>query len=643
MQSLFNSHGFNDKYYYGGVLGANCSDQGTVFRVWAPLANAVYISLYKKSFGRTDEDIIRRPMNQAGNGVYTVSFSGNLHGWYYTYSVRNNGGTEIETIDPYARSSGINGKRGMVVDASSPLVTPEGWLDDKPVKLQSYTDAVIYETHVRDFSVNLGTEYSGKFLSFTVDGLKTAAGSSKGLAHLKELGITHVHLLPVAETASVDQFSLREDDYNSYNWGYDPYNYNVPSGVYTTDPYDGNLKILELRKLVMALHSAGIGVVFDVVYNHTYSLDCPLAATVPGYFHRLDSTGRPTNGSGCGNEIASERPMCRKFILDSIEWWLNGFHADGFRFDLMGLTDIDTMTEVEKRVHALRPDAILYGEGWVGGPSSLTPRMQSSKWNACRIAASNGAAGGVAVFSDIARDGIKGPVFSYKEGGYVNGRAYENMLKVKFASMGGVSPNFATDWVAPSASHSITYVSAHDNLALYDKLGLTCKDEKEKLKKNVLAAAIVLTSRGVPFFQAGEEMLRSKKKKDGTPDDNSYRSPDEVNGINWNLKDGKNGKTAFNEYKKLIALRKRHPVMRLSNAGEIEKATNFIIVRYDVVAYTLEGRGEKLLVIYNPLNELDFTLPPGEWVREYGPNEGETASGEIKVPEISCLVFSLKQ
>ena len=639
MHFEFDSHSFAEKYNYSGKLGATCSGNETTFRLWAPTAEKVFLNIYKEPSKRSDEDIIRQPMSLLGNGVFFASFKRNYHGWYYTYSVRHSFGIEVETIDPYALSSGLNGKKGMIVDLKSASINPCGWDNDCPVRLKQYTDAVIYETHVRDFSAKLNLKEKKKFLAFTIDGLKTAAGSSAGLAHLKELGITHVHLLPVAEPASVDQGSLDKEDYNSYNWGYDPYNYNVPSGVYASNPADGNLKILELRKLVMALHSAGIGVIFDVVYNHTYSLDCALAHTVPGYYHRRDADGRLSDGSGCGNELASERPMCRRYIIDSLVWWAEGFHADGFRFDLMALTDIDTMSEIEKKLHGINPSIIIYGEGWTGGRSALSARQLSDKWNICRLTPSSGAAGPVAVFTDIVRDGIKGPVFDAKEGGYVNGRAYENMLKVKFASMGGVSPNFGTNWVASSASCSINYVSAHDNLSLFDKLTLTCSNQTERVKRNILAAAILFTSRGIPFFQAGEEFLRTKKKASGMPDENSYKSPDSINGIDWTLKDTKDGKEVFEEYKKLIALRKSHPLLRISDAVEIERATRFFIYRYDVIAYMLSGAEEELFIVYNPLNSLEIDLPKGRWKMIYGKETGKMFSGKCDVPEISCLVF----
>ena len=631
---IYDKAEFNEKYYYDGRLGAFVENGKTVFKFWSPFALGVRLNLYEK--GNGGDNILGKPMERGANGVWTAEVLANLDGVYYTYTVSHNGFEDAELVDPYAYSCGINGKRGMVTDLSAG-VTPDGWAGERAEyksrhTLKSYTDAVIWEAHVRDFLGKSSAKHKNTFLAFTETGLKNASGESIGLDYLTDLGVTHVHFLPVAEYATVDQTRLNDEEYNPFNWGYDPMNYNSPMGAYSTNPYDGKSRVLELRQAVQALHSRGIGVVFDVVYNHTYDFKAPLSKAVPNYYYRSDYRGNPTNGSGCGNETASERAMCRKFIIDSLMHWAKTYHADGFRFDLMGLHDVDTMQEIERTLHAYDPSMIIYGEGWVGGATALDGALQCNKWNSARVKPSEGASGGVAVFSDVMRDSVKGAVFDAYEGGYVNGRAYENVNKVKFSSMGGTSPNFDTWWVTPSASQVINYVSAHDNLALWDKLAMTCCYDSvaERARINRMAAAIVMTSRGVPFFQAGEEMLRSKPLPGGGFEENSYNSPDEINNIEWDLlKKGSEQKQTRDYYKGLIEFRKAHPALRLSDASEIEDSTEFLPdMRYDVIAYTLDACGESLFVVYNPLGDVTVPLPDGKWsLRVSEKQAGNTCQG----------------
>ena len=643
---------FNERYFYDGELGASVECGKTVFRLWAPFALSVRLNLYLAGDGAED-NLLGKSMTRAERGVWSAEIKGDLHGVYYTYTVSYNGRPDVETADPYAFSCGINGRRGMVVDLAARSVTPDGWdLEHVTYKnkyaLGKYTDAVIWETHVRDFSGKTDSAYRNKFLAFTESGLLNGSGRQIGLDYIADLGVTHVHLLPVAEYATVDQYKLDDQTYNAFNWGYDPLNYNAPMGAYSTDPHDGKTRVRELREAVAALHARGIGVVLDVVYNHTYNFDAPIARTVPYYYYRFDYRGNPTNGSGCGNETASERPMCRKFIVDSLLAWQRHYHTDGFRFDLMGLHDIETMRAVERAVHAADPRAIIYGEGWVGGATSLASERQCNKWNAGLLRPCEGAAGAVAVFSDVMRDSVKGPVFHAHEGGYVNGRAYENVNLVKFSSMGGTSPNFNTNWVAPSANQVINYVSAHDNNTLWDKLCLTGAHNSfaERVRMSRMCAAIVLTSRGVPFFQAGEELLRSKPKDGGGYEENSYNSPDSLNNIDWDeLKSGSPQEGVRDYYKGLIAFRKAHPALRLCDTDEIENATRFIDVRYDVIAYTLTACCETLLVVYNPLEDVEMTLPDGDWsLRISGETAGDAElgiySGKVRIPykSVHCYV-----
>ena len=619
-KGIYDTAEFAARYTYNGKLGASIESGRTVFRVWAPFAQSVKLNIY--SDGETGSNYYGGIMTRGSRGVWVTTLDADLSGWYYTYTISYNGRKDVETVDPYAVSGGMNAMRGMIVDLRSSKLTPYGWTEEhesykRRHALSSYTDAIIWETHIRDFSGKSRAINRTRFLALAERGLKNGSGESIGLDYLVDLGITHVHLLPVAEFATVDQTRLYDDSYNAFNWGYDPKHFNMPMGAYCTNPRNGSSRVRDLREAVCALHSSGIGVIFDVVYNHTYGFDSPLALTVPYYYYRYDHRGNPSNGSGCGNETASERPMCRKFIIDSLLHWADTYHADGFRFDLMGLHDVETMQAIERALHAVNPSIIIYGEGWVGGSTLLAGEKQCNKWNAGGITATPGAAGSVAVFSDVIRDCVKGSVFNGGDGGYANGKPYENVNAVKFSSMGATSPNFNMNWVSPDASRVINYVSAHDNNTLWDKIAMTAGHASmaEKLGINRLCAGIVMTSRGIPFFQSGEELLRSKPDGNGGFVEKSYNAPDDVNNIDWDaLKPGSDVEAMRNYYRGLITFRKAHPVLRLSDKDEIENATEFSSdVRYDVIAYTLTGKGESLFIVYNPLEATDISLPEGKW------------------------------
>ena len=634
-KGIYDTAEFNARYEYSGRLGASIESGRTVFRVWAPFAQCVRLNIYDD--GETGSNYYGGVMTRCERGVWKAELDADLSGKYYTYTMSYNGREDAETVDPYAVSGGMNARRGVIADLSSPRLTPYGWAEEHEAykrshALRSYTDAVIWETHVRDFSGKTRAINRTRFLAFAEHGLKNSSGESIGIDYLVDLGITHVHLLPAAEFATVDESRLYDDGYNAFNWGYDPKHFNMPMGAYCTNPRDGSSRVRDLREAVCALHACGIGVVFDVVYNHTYDFSAPLALTVPYYYYRFGHRGNPTNGSGCGNETASERPMCRKFIIDSLLHWTNTYHADGFRFDLMGLHDVGTMQEIERALHSVDPSLLLYGEGWVGGSTMLPGEKQCNKWNAGGITATNGAAGSVAVFSDVMRDCVKGSVFNGGDGGYANGKPYENVNAVKFSSMGATSPNFNMNWVTAEASRVINYVSAHDNNTLWDKISMTAGHAplEEKLRINRLCAGIVLTSRGVPFFQSGEELLRSKPDGNGGFVENSYNAPDEINNIDWNsLRPGSDAEAMRDYYRGLIAFRKAHPVLRLSGRDEIEDATDFRSdVRYDVIAYTLRGCGEQLYIVYNPLEAVDVPLPEGKWsLRIDGDRAGDNDLG----------------
>lgn len=543
---IFDSQAFREQLTYDGDdLGAVIHGESTVFKVWAPTAASVMLNLFEA--GNDCDAYAVLPMEKGDHGVWSAEAPCG-HGTYYTYTVATAVGTQ-EAVDPYARAVGVNGERGMVVDLA--LTDPEGFRDaafDAPVS--SYGEAVIWEVHVRDFSNALASSrYPGKYLAFTETGLTNDSGVPAGVDYLKQLGITHVHLQPVYDYATVDESSDRAQ----FNWGYDPKNYNAPEGSYATDPYHGEVRINEFKQMVQSLHENGMGVVMDVVYNHTYALDSNLNRIVPYYYYRFSYDGSAANGSGCGNETASNRTMFRKYMVDSVRYWAQEYQLDGFRFDLMALHDVQTMQEIERAVHQVNPKAILYGEGWTGGTSPLRDNVRASQANIRQITASEGAIGAVAVFNDVIRDGLKGSVFDLKGSGYANGSVNKaNANKVIFGIQGGVrSP--AASWSVNDAM-IVNYVSSHDNHTLWDKLTATNPDASREalLAMNRLCAATVMISRGMPFFLAGEEMLRTK---DG--DGNSYASSDAVNNLDWNALTPDSDALAMAEfYQGLIALRR---------------------------------------------------------------------------------------
>ncbi len=543
---IFDTEEFRNRYTYDGDdLGACICGDTTVFKVWAPTASRVAVNLYETGNGSDARG--QYEMEKADKGVWTATLPCGS-GTYYTYSVTTSQGTQ-EAVDPYARAVGVNGDRGMVIDLS--LTDPEGFREESFVSpIGTYRDAVIWEVHVRDFSnADAASAYPGKYLAFTETGHVNSSGEKIGVDYLKELGITHVHLQPIYDFATVDETAL---DTPQFNWGYDPKNYNAPEGSYSTDPYHGETRIYEVKRMVQALHRAGIGVVMDVVYNHTYSLDSCLNRIVPYYYYRWQTGGDPSNGSGCGNETASERPMFRKYIVDSVSYWLKEYRLDGFRFDLMALHDTDTMQAVERAVHAAAPSALIYGEGWTGGTSQLNAAFQTTQRNAARITASPGAAGAVAVFNDAIRDGLKGSVFDQTDKGYISGAVNKTTAaKVIFGLTGGTSNG--AGWKAEDAM-VVNYMTSHDNHTLWDKLLLSVPDrtDEERAAMVRLGASVVMISRGMPFFLAGEEMLRTKQG-----DGNSYRSSDEVNNIDWEaLRQGSLQKETSDFYARLIRMRK---------------------------------------------------------------------------------------
>ncbi len=593
---IFDSDYFAENYHYdGNDLGSVINGDSTTFKVWAPTASKVVLDLYSDGHGDTLIKSVDMVRGDKGVWSYTEQCG---HGTYYTYTVTTSVGTQTAT-DPYGKAAGVNGNRSMVVDLS--LTDPEGWEDMKfTTGIDSYSDAVIWEVHVRDFSNKIASsQYKGKYLAFTERGLVNEHGKPVGVDYLVELGITHVHLLPVYDYATVDESNPDSE----FNWGYDPKNYNVPEGSYSTNPYDGAVRIREFKEMVMALHEAGIGVIMDVVYNHTYDANSSFNRIVPYYYYRYTDTGANSSASGCGNDTASERYMYGKFMVESTSYWVSEYKLDGLRFDLMGLHDLETMQRVENAVHTVNPEAVIYGEGWTMG-ATIDGSKQANQSNICEIVPIEGAIGGIAVFNDAIRDGLKGSVFDKTSKGYISGAAKANTTKVIFGIKGGVGTGIG--WAVDNAM-VINYMSAHDNNTLWDKLLLSNPNDNDdtRNKMNNLGAAIIMISKGTPFWQAGEEMLRTK---DG--DENSYKSSDAINNIDWSvLKDGNREYATMLYYKGLIEMRKTYGIFTDASV-EItctETGSGLLTVSFD------DGQGGKALAVINPhQTNLPYALE-GEW------------------------------
>lgn len=591
---IFDSADFVENYTYDGDdLGAVISGDETTFKVWAPTASEVVLNLFEA--GNGCDAYAREKMTYTDHGVWSLTMPCG-HGTYYTYTVTTSAGTQ-EAVDPYARTLGVNGDRGMVTDLSK--TDPEGFdADTWYTGAETYQQASVWEVHVRDFSSALsGSRWPGKYLAFTETGLTNAAGESTGIDYVKQLGVTHVHLQPVYDYATVDE----TDPESGYNWGYDPKNYNAPEGSYSTDPYNGEVRVREFKQMVAAIHDAGMGVVMDVVYNHTYDINSNLNKIVPYYYYRFTATGDSSNGSGCGNETASERKMFRKYMKDSVTYWMTEYHIDGFRFDLMALHDRDTMQQIEQVLHEINPSCLIYGEGWTGGTSALNPNLLSTQANISKVKASEGAAGGVAVFNDAIRDGLKGSVFDPKDRGWINGKANTgNARKVIFGIEGGETSGIVS-WKVKNAG-VINYMSCHDNLTLYDKLKASCPDasDEEIVKMQRLGAAAVFLAKGTPFTLAGEEMMRTKQG-----DENSYKSSDEINKIDWEaLVPGSDAFEMSRYYAMLNGLRKEYGF--LTNAEVKGEVLNGNAIG---VTWTVNGETAAYAVLNPAGNPLTLSLP----------------------------------
>lgn len=570
---LYDNAEFAQKFHYDGALGAEYSKEKTVFTVWSPAASAISVKIYDAGEGGVAVKTVA--MMRGVKGEWKTDIVGDLNGKYYTYAVTMDGSV-VEVVDPYARSAGRDGKRGMILDLTA--TNPDGWANQANPTLDSYSNAVIYEAQLRDLTIHESSGVTkanrGKFLGLTETGTKNSHGQSTALDYIKELGVTEVHFQPLFDFASVKE-DFNEATYNKdgeYNWGYDPLNYNVPEGSYSSDPANGEKRVNEMKQMVMALHNAGVQVVMDVVYNHVSSAsDSNFEALMPGYYFRTNESGGFLNGSGCGNETASNRYMFGRFMIDSVKYWAQEYKIDGFRFDLMALHDVDTMNKLYDELAAINPDVIVYGEGWDAGSNGLDSSKQASQANAAQMP-------NIAVFNDVIRDGLKGSVFSMADTGFISGK--KNTDSAIYVGAQGGTKSFASN-----PTQSINYAACHDNSLLWDKLNASVNDSRDVLKAmNRLAAAAVITSQGVSFFPAGEEMLRSKPTTKGNNydnrdtayltdpnyyfSDNSYKSPDSVNAVNWDLRNENADMVEY--YKGLIAIKTTWKQFQLRTKAEID-------------------------------------------------------------------------
>ena len=625
-------------YYIADDLGLVFNRDEIKYRIWSPTAEEAKLNFYKKPLG--GEKIEELTLSESNLGSWMGRMNPEKEGLYYTVQVKINGKWQEEVPGPYAKAVGTNGLRGQIINPS--MHYPKGWRYDKGVKLSKKTDALIYEVHIRDFSIHpeSGMENKGKYLAFTEADTKTPKGIPTGVSHLKELGVSHVHLLPTFDYLSVDESM---PDKPQFNWGYDPQNYNVPEGSYSSDPSDSRVRIEEFKSMVMALHQAGIGVIMDVVYNHTAKVDgLSFEETVPQYYYRHNDKGELSNATGCGNEVASERSMVRKFMINSLKYWMNEYHIDGFRFDLMGVHDQETMNHIRTELSRINPDVILYGEGWTAGDSPFPAEKRALKKYTANMP-------GIAAFSDDIRDGIKGHWSDRKAKGFVGGNL-QLKESVKFGIVAATLNKQVdysrvndsdTAW-ADEPNQCMVYVSCHDNNTLYDKLKIAnpSASEDEIIRMHILSNAIVLTSQGVPFLHAGVDFLRTK---DGV--ENSYKSPDSINQIDWRRKE--EYIEVFKAYSKLVKLRKAHPAFRLGSKAEIQERLNFLESDSSLIAYTIDApesdNWKDVLVIFNGGSESNiFDLPDGKWqVAFYNSEEKEEEwlSGEQMTEPYSYSVL----
>lgn len=637
MPDWYSTDEFEAQYTYtGNDLGSTWTKEATSFRLWAPTADAVKVLIYGSGSSTSTNLLETVEMTADVNGTWVAKVDGDWNGKFYVYEVTIDG-QKTEACDPYAKSTGVNGDRAMIIDLDS--TDPEGWDKDKnPNADLTINDAVIYELHIRDLGTDesSGIKNVGKFLSLTEHGTKTPGGVKTGIDHIKDMGITHLHILPMYDYGSVNEM----DSKPQFNWGYDPKNYNVPEGSYATDAFDGSVRVNEAKQMVQSLHNDGISVIMDVVYNHVYDAGsfC-FNKIVPGYFSRINPNGSYSNGSGCGNDTASERAMVKKYIVDSVVYWADEYHIDGFRFDLVGLIDTITINEIMEEVHKIRPDVIFYGEGWTMSTDvtkdgyDMTTQTNSQK------------VPGFSFFNDTIRDALKGSVFEETGKGYVQGAiGHADTIEQCFYGL--------ARWCKTPAQ-TINYASCHDNNTLWDRLQASRKDasKEDLIKMNNLTAAIYMLSQGTPFIHAGEEMLRTKVNEDGSFNHNSYNSSDEVNSIKWSTLEDATYMDVVNYYKGLIAFRQAHGALRMTTAEDVAAhITSMENLPNEVNGFIITGgineeTADAICVIFNPNpTEAKVALPEGNWnIYINGKDAGTTrlgsASGEVTVDGITAMVL----
>lgn len=631
--------------YYGNDLELAYTPQLSLFTLWSPTADKARLNLYAS--GEGGEPLERLEMKASDDGTWRLGIERDLKGTFYTFQIEHKGQWLDETPGIWAKAVGVNGDRAAVIDWNE--TNPEGWDADRAPELKMYSDAILYELHHRDFSVaaDSGIEHKGKFLALTETGTRSPEGQSTGLDHLKELGVTHIHILPSFDYASIDETRLKD---KSYNWGYDPKNYNVPEGSYSTDPANPVTRIREFKQMVKSLHENGLRVVLDVVYNHTASVDdSPFTLTVPGYFYRQNPDGSYSNASGCGNETASEREMVRRYIVESVKFWAKEYHIDGFRFDLMGIHDIETMNRLRRELTEIDPTIFVYGEGWVAADSPLPAEKRAMRDNVRQME-------GIAVFCDDFRDAVRGSTFDEHAAGYASGNIDGHYEPVKFGVVGAtehpqVDYNgllYSSIPYAAAPSQAVNFVACHDGYTVIDKLKLSVEGEHaadELLPIDKLIHAILLTAQGVPFIRGGEEMMQDKQ---GEP--NSFRSPDSVNRIDWTLK-AKN-KDIFDYIRGLIALRKAHPAFRIPTVEGVQQWLHFLdtgdsgVIAYTLGEYANGDPWREILVAYNGnRHPAEFGIPEADWIvfaRDGGINpEGREhlPGGKVAMAASSALIL----
>ncbi|MBO4370980.1 MAG: type I pullulanase [Paludibacteraceae bacterium] len=630
--------------YEAGDLELIYTPEKSIFKIWSPSAEAAKLRLYDTGLGGSAFAI--HPMEPASDGTWSVEVTADLMGKFYTFQTKHDGEWLAETPGIYAKAVGVNGMRAAIIDMRR--TDPDGWDTDTRPLFKNATDAILYEIHVRDFSADPcgGMKHRGKFLAFTETGTVNEFGQKTGLDHLTELGITHIHLMPAFDFATIDE---TKPDSGKYNWGYDPANYNVPEGSYATDAADPYCRIREFKQMIQALHSRGIRVVMDVVYNHTYHTEkSNFNQLVPGYYYRQNANGSYSNASGCGNETASERTMVRRFIIDSVKYWATEYHVDGFRFDLMAIHDIETMNAVRRALDEIEPGMLIYGEGWTAGDSPLPYEWRAVKQHLDRMP-------GIAAFSDDLRDALKGTWANAHECGFAAGhQGYDE--SVKFGVVAATPHdrihygllNYSNAPYATEPSQVINYVSCHDDLCLYDKLAYSAPygTQPNEMQRYIrLAQTIIFTSQGIPFMYGGEELSRTKKGIH-----NTYQSPDSINQLYWNQK--KTGEALFTYYKSLIHLRRNHPAFRMPRTEMLQQNLHFIDTRQAcVVAFLLENnaggdRWNRILVVYNGnRNVITLNIPKDNWmvacngeeIRENGISKW--SNDYLTVPPSSAMIL----